>query len=55
MTCFVAGTETHPANSRYFKYEGGEYVRRSTRLYWVDRTVELEDILGERHYFKASV
>ena len=48
MTCYVAGTETHPLDQNVFRYPGGIYVRKSTRLYWVDRDVEIEDITQEQ-------
>ena len=44
MTCFVGGSECHPEDETVFKYEGGEFVRKSTRLYWIDMKMRLEDI-----------
>lgn len=41
-TAFVKDTEHHPADFCVFKYPGGEFTRRSTRIYQRDLKMTIE-------------
>lgn len=43
-TAFTKGCETHPADDSVFKYPGGDFTRRSTRVYQRDMNMELKRI-----------
>lgn len=43
-TAFTKGSETHPSDSSVFKYPGGQFTRRSTRVYQRDMNMELARI-----------
>ena len=44
-TALGVGAEVHPANSEAFRHPGGEWQRRSTRVYWTFPNTSIKDLV----------